>query len=281
MTPQLNLADSLVSAAGRVYFISDGVRQQFPNYLLSDKPMKIWEVILAEDRKSDLTQSGVYPDWYHSLFTSWKPPTINADGTVDDAEEFPGPLGLLPFSAAWESADDELWAPQVEGMWVERVRSLRYAAKQVRKTRTRPPGIDPTTARGVWAACVGALRLTLPLGDRPFRGYRPIPAPGGAVARDIWVTLNDRQRELVTSIDALFQAAFASLAEGLENVPFCHDCHRALPISSPTGRPSKATMCQKCAEARWRARKGVEGVRAQWRKNKRDEREEARRQGEN
>jgi len=158
--------------------------------------MRLWEVVLTHERKINLTLPAVYPAWYHSLFARWKPTHVHADGTVDmvqnadgnwePAEPFPGPLGLLPFAAAWDQPDDALWCPAIRSMWENSIRALRYAARIARKVRTRKPEIDTTAARRVWQSYVGRLILTVPRDGRRFHGYRPIASPGAGVAAQLW-----------------------------------------------------------------------------------------------
>ncbi|HEV3383919.1 MAG TPA: hypothetical protein VG097_03845 [Gemmata sp.] len=246
------------------------------------KAMLIWEVILTADRMQDLADPSVYPEWFHGLFRYKPPIRVEGDSVIADMTEVdvPKPLGLLVFQAAWEAPDDRLWCSPIRDIWEQSIRSLRFAVKLVRSTKTRNPGIEGSLASAIWRDYVGRPRMQVRFNKEngKFSRYQLVASPGSVFhgSQGLWNQLNSKQRELTKSIDTLFQNAFSSLVDGIEAPRFCVDCNREMESKTSTGRASRKTICQKCTELRWRKNRGQENVREQWRRNKEEERERKR-----
>jgi hypothetical protein len=240
--------------------------------------MLVWEAIVSADRKRDLAQPRVYPLWFHELIRG-TPPNLRIEGDRVTAEIRPlspdRPLGLLPFAAAWDTPDGGLWCTAIQEMWEVGIRSLRFAVREVRKVKTRAPGIDSNSAREMWSTYVSCLKPIIRFVDGKFRGLQLVAAPGSLLKANpaFCARLDPRQRELCTSIDALFQKAFSALVDGMPAEHYCGGCGRAMDSTTPTGRVSRASICPRCSLTRWKKRTGAKAVREQWRINKRDQRE--------
>jgi len=242
--------------------------------------MLAWEVILTADSKQNLTDPAIYPEWYHALF-GWKPSIrVEGDSVVSEerGEDVPKPLGLLVFQAAWETPDDRLWCSPIREIWEQSIRTLRFAARYVRNAKTRNPGIEGTSASAIWRDYLGRLRIEMRFNEKgKFSRYQLVATPGSVFAKGqgLWNQLDPKQRELTKSIDALFQSCFSSLVDGIRSPHFCSECGRELPATTKKGRVSRATVCQTCSLKRWKENKGQDAVREQWKKNKQDERDNA------
>lgn len=228
--------------------------------------MRLWEIVLLEDTRVDLTAPGVYRAWLLDLH---RPGTESENRTRSPADR---PLGVAPATPKVISGWHSLWRPETALLWEQGVRTVRFAIANTRAESTRPVAIEPGIAVDIWNEYLGTVRVVVDHGQGRAPTYHLATAPQRASVRDSDVLggkgFSPREHELADAVDHFLARVFRSLIPDFRDEHFCGLCKQPVASETPKGRESRSAVCSHCALRKWKENKGVEGVRAVWRKSK-------------
>ncbi|WP_439621942.1 hypothetical protein [Gemmata sp.] len=230
--------------------------------------MRLWEIVLVDDTSLDLTAPGVYQAWLLDLHRSGGS-TESENSTRSLAGR---PLGVAPASPKVISGWGSLWRPEIALMWEQGIRTFRFAVWQSKKEGARPFAIPRDIATDVWNDYLATVRVVAAPGPGHALAYHLTTAPRDLVfaaeASAGGAAFKPQQRELTTRIDIFLARVFRSLMPEFRDDHFCGSCKQPVASETPKGRESRAAVCSHCALQKWKVNKGVEGVRAVWRRSK-------------
>ena len=212
--------------------------------------MKLWEFVLAADKKLDLSKAKQARDWLASQ--PWGQP-VSASLT-------------LP-------------------VWVLNLSALRSIARRLKgKTTARPSGrltdaqADTVAAQSLAKLSAWAERTPAgkPLSKTTYRGVRLYPTylardrmdaqgkPARIVAAQEWKAGFPNSEVFWWDDGSLYwQLVFLSLLED-SGPAICKTCGAMLGNVTPTGHKSKTSLCKKCLWKNWYAKQSTEQKRKRW-----------------
>lgn len=230
--------------------------------------MRVWEIVLMEDTKLDLTAPDVYRAWLLDLHR----PADVSESEKDSRTPGGRPLGVDAVSVELAADWGASWRPEIVQMWEQGVNTFRFALWQSKKEGARPFAITRDIATDVWNDYLATVRVVVAPGPGQPLAYHLTTAPRELVLASEWsmkgAAFKPQERELATRIDIFLARVFRSLIADFRDDHFCQACKRPVPSVTPKGRESRSAVCSHCAFAKWKENKGVEGVRAAWRKSK-------------
>lgn len=219
--------------------------------------MQLWEWVLREDRRLDLTDPAAALEWFAKHRTYF-----------------------VPFPVKWDK-ERPPWPKEVLARWQANVNALRSLAQRLRGRKGRTADIEAFDADDMFARHIYGLRLLLdadhladgqrvPLTASRFTG---VSLSFGSVAVSDYPKLDPLWAMLSSVQDAVWRKVFGSLATD-QVPPVCSAPGCGKPLEpTPGGRVARAPMCKACKYKSWYAKQPKTKLRQRWAANKRNERQ--------
>jgi hypothetical protein len=212
--------------------------------------MKLWEYLLAANKKLDLSDPERARKWFCSQ----------------------------PWWGAPALGEGVGWTERAREKWPSNLKTLRSLARRLKGTRSKQPfsAEDRQADRvlhdylGMLRVCVNDKRpvLTDPWTKKTFGGLVVLPTWSDSrhpATHPFFTPILYLQDDL----DFFWQCVFYSLVSDGGEV-FCAGCGRPLGDKTPGGRPKKQQLCDRCRWRKWRVKQPLEKMRAKWREDKKN-----------
>jgi hypothetical protein len=224
--------------------------------------MLLWQYVLAADNQLDLSDPATGDAWLAEQ--PWGLKAVTAEG------------GRLPFSPPWDQGQKQEWRACVL--------ALRSVVKRLNGYRVRRPVAsgrhEQKRADSLFAHYLGLLKLVptaaprrrgprRPLARATFLGLRAVPTAERGVQPVRRVTLRN-PTEWLHEPEVFWQCVFYSCVSSSID-PVCETCGKPFG-PTPTGRHSRARVCQRCKWNQWKERQPKTELRKRWALDKRKQR---------
>lgn len=222
--------------------------------------MRLWEYLLAEDQRIDLSTPGAAAAWLRR-----QPWGIRADAATAPANWTRDLLALRSLAGRLKGRRLRRRAPAglENDVAADRI-AFHYLGLMHTCVVLSPPGgvLSAATFRGVSLLPTYALPAPLsldPSGERVIHrvAFEWQPRPSG---EDVEGQLHFWREDGAVFWQIVFQSLLADSGPAI-----CQACGAALGNETPTGRPKKQRLCGRCRWQAWRRGRSPQEMRQRWR----------------